>query len=1120
MSSAGPASRRRRSGSEDADKLLEKQARSRKHFTPERQRKWPTLYDEWLKEEKQEHAGPHAQQQSALQQTTSASVTEPSSTSERSSTPQEPDNSTPASTIKTVPAEDAHDDDDDDDDDDADSDTNQHTTPAERSTSSFEQTFVPQTVTSPPAGDKPILEKNGTSRASAKTRRLVKDKERPREGRRDSNSSKTPTNHGTLEGTSYFNRRMTKRSEPSTEPISAGSEAASRPRTKSHEERRREQSPPALTAKNKKRVGSFHPPPSPAAVAADQGGGGADELASAPASTHTPSAPSVSSIGSPVQSPFDAAGRRSISPMSSSTLDSVGSAIPTIRSKRILPLMHNLNGSMSGIVIVRRGPDRLWSQTYVYIRKESGSLMSETGANESEHEVLISDLRRSHLRTGVDNEIPYLELVSPHSSEEAHLKLLSSSDFDAWFAALLYWRSPELPPTSGGEARPGSATGMRQATSAAAGSPWNKYRDRAGSKESDQRDPETTGTSKETTIIKIGKMVYWDMSLGYGNHSPNNSGYTSAPRAHDTQTQSVSARRWRKINAQLRENGEFQLHADYDNTLLSVVQLSQLSRCAVQRLHSSVLNLDYCLAIYPQYTSTFATDHQSVTRPIFLSLEDRVLHEVWYVLLRAFTMPSLYGPRISSPDEPENGDPDADQLENMLATTSTDMFRMERSLGIRLVEAKMSPLTANASAADLVSGGSHSRGHQHSNSSLDRYGYFAEILLDNETRGKTSVKYEGPNPLWGDYFEFRDLPPILASASVAIKRRPPEHLSQERIDSRIAHEASVTGDQHGGYTNLSFDVTCGKVEIYLQELEEDKEVEKYWPLVNMFGQQVGEVLIKARAEESVILMSRDYQPLSDLLHQFSNGLTSQIAQKIPAELKRVSDILLDIFQVSGKVSDWIMALIEEEIDGIHKETSINRLRYNSRAGSSDGDPYGTAAAAAAANMNSDRELIVRDLNKNATLEANLLFRGNTLLTKSLDSHMRRVGIAYLEKSLGAKLQQINEKNPNCEVDPNRVSSQHEIDRNWKRLLAYTQEVWTAIVSAESQCPVELRLIFRHVRACAEDRYGDFLRSVTYSSVSGFLFLRFFCPAVMNPNLFRLLRGMYRLSVQLRRLRDC
>lgn len=380
-------------------------------------------------------------------------------------------------------------------------------------------------------------------------------------------------------------------------------------------------------------------------------------------------------------------------------------------------------------------------------------------------------------------------------------------------------------------------------------------------------------------------------------------------------------------------------------------------------------------------------------------------------------------------------------------------------------------------------------------------GYYAEILLDNETRGKTIVKYEGLNPLWGESFEFLDLPPVLTSANVVIKRRPPESAhAREQYESKLVHEAYGFGTDQGGFTSLTFDKTCGKVEIYLQELEEEKELEKWWPIVSSNGQRVGEVLIKARADEGVILMQRDYQPLSELLHRFSNGITLQIAQMVPGELKRVSDCLLDIYQVSGRVGDWLMALVEEEIDGVHKDTPISRLRYNRRTADNTGESNSMTT------NHSDRELIVRDMNRNAALEANLLFRGNTLLTKSLDTHMRRVGKEYLEEALSAKLKELNDEDPDCEVDPNRLGQNQDIDRNWRRLLSWTQRIWKAIANSRQKCPVELRVIFRHIRACAEDRYGDFLRSVSYSSVSGFLFLRFFCPAVLNPKLFGLMKG--------------
>ena len=147
------------------------------------------------------------------------------------------------------------------------------------------------------------------------------------------------------------------------------------------------------------------------------------------------------------------------------------------------------------------------------------------------------------------------------------------------------------------------------------------------------------------------------------------------------------------------------------------------------------------------------------------------------------------------------------------------------------------------------------------------------------------------------------------------------------------------------------------------------------------------------------------------------------------------------------------------------------------------------------------------MGNNAKLEANLLFRGNTLLTKSLDFHMKRLGKEYLEETLSEKLREINDRDYECEVDPNRIDNKQELERNWRRLINLTEDLWRCIYNSAPRCPQGLRLIFRHIAACADDRYGDFLRTVKYSAVSGFLFLRFFVPAVLNPKLFGLLKGM-------------
>ena len=85
---------------------------------------------------------------------------------------------------------------------------------------------------------------------------------------------------------------------------------------------------------------------------------------------------------------------------------------------------------------------------------------------------------------------------------------------------------------------------------------------------------------------------------------------------------------------------------------------------------------------------------------------------------------------------------------------------------------------------------------------------------------------------------------------------------------------------------------------------------------------------------------------------------------------------------------WLMALVEDEIDGVGKETPVKRFRFSRRVGSND-----------SFDSVSERELSVRDMGKSLTGEANLLFRGNSLLTQALDFHMRRVGKEYLEEVL-------------------------------------------------------------------------------------------------------------------------
>lgn len=809
-------------------------------------------------------------------------------------------------------------------------------------------------------------------------------------------------------------------------------------------------------------------------------------------STQLASAVSFDPHKSTSTSASTSASKRPRSPVSISDSTSMASPLPNSSARRILHLMKTLCGRMSGTLWFRRGPTATWLQSYCYIQEDTGSLLSEADVSSPQHRTLIPDLRGCQVRTAMDEDtqMPYLDISVPNSTLQLHIRLKDRRDFDSWFAALLCWQ-------------PIRPRGIHNKMT----KPQSPVVQGATLSDSSRRNSEMSLTLKEAPIIKVGPMIYWDSNISYTNSGAPRSLRPSPSRFH-----SYGSHWWRRVSCTLRENGELKLYAESGATLLSVIQLSQLSRSAVQRLDPSVLDNDFCIAIYPQYTSGATVT--TAIRPIYLSLETRILYEVWFVLLRAFTIPQLYGPKPSgSSDESAIAldTPSSSVFENMMGKEKIEMFRMERALSIRIIEAKL-PHAPLSSLAEF----NHHHSNRHSNNNTNNNngnpkvelsdGYYVEIHLDGETRGKTQIKHESMAPFWREEFDYLDLPAVLTSASVLLKRRPPDLSSpREQHELRLVHEAYGLldpGSRAGGtagFMPVQNDQTLGKVEIYLEELEASKEVEKWWPVISQHGENVGEILIKARAEENVILMSKYYKPLHDLLHNFSNELTLQIAQMIPTELRRLSDLLLNIFQVSGQVTEWIMALVEEEIDGVHRETPISRLRYSRRVANSNNETDVNVTAA------SERELKVRDMNKNATLEANLLFRGNTLLTKSLDSHMRRIGKEYLLECLGSIIRDINEKDPDCEVDPNRVASPHDLKKNWDRLLSCTKSVWNTIKVSAKTAPTELRVIFRHIRACAEDRYGDFLRSVSYSSVSGFLFLRFFCPAVLNPKLFGLLK---------------
>jgi len=745
--------------------------------------------------------------------------------------------------------------------------------------------------------------------------------------------------------------------------------------------------------------------------------------------------------------------------------------LPSLDKGRMLHLMSTTRGCMQGNLYFREGYLGAWFSSYCCVNSESGSLLCESSGKQK---TLISNLRGCKVKASIDSElcITVLNIFVADSGIVIQLRPKNTFYFNAWFAALLCWQP----------VRPKQRLSPKPRRQHPA--PLGRLPD------ADELNAPPS-SDRARAVIKVGKLSFLDSSDGEGSPvSP------AAVKTFSDQPRGLSPSRWTRVSCILRDRGELKINRASDNATVAAVQLSELPRSAVQRLSATVLNVDFCIAIYPQYAHS--TDACSRLRPIILSVDSRVLYEVWYVLLRAFAIPDLYGPQLRQSSDSRRS---SEILPGLSQGVKSPLFRIEQSLHVRISEVKFRRLSSLEKSQN-DSGAPNERKVQ-----FDRPGdYYVQILLDRQVKAKTSVRYGIVDPFWYESFEFPDLSTAVSSASIRLKRQPepPSPPSDVRLSSpkssRDVLNPGISRSLIKHAPNIG-DITCGEVNIELYDIDPLKEVDKWWPMLDESGRAVGDILVRIRVEQEITLMDTEYESLSALLDNIDSTLTIQIAEKIPSELPRLSECLLNIFQVSGRAEEWIFSLAEEEIDGVLKETPVTRMRFTRRLESNESKESLTFY-----DTGGDREGLVRDLGRSATAEANLLFRGNTLLSKSLDIHMKRLGKEYLEDTLGEKIRDIYAQDPEVEVDPNKVSANYDLQNNWRRLIDLTKEIWECIYQSASKCPRQLRTIFRHIRACADDRYGDFLRSVPYSSVSGFLFLRFFCAAVLNPKLFGLLKG--------------
>ncbi|XP_067419738.1 ras GTPase-activating protein 3 [Emydura macquarii macquarii] len=137
-----------------------------------------------------------------------------------------------------------------------------------------------------------------------------------------------------------------------------------------------------------------------------------------------------------------------------------------------------------------------------------------------------------------------------------------------------------------------------------------------------------------------------------------------------------------------------------------------------------------------------------------------------------------------------------------------------------------------------------------------------------------------------------------------------------------------------------------------------------------------------------------------------------------------------------------------------------------------------------------------------TQDPNTIFRGNSLTSKCIDETMKLAGMHYLQVTLKPIIDEICQLHKPCEIDPVKLKDGENLENNRENLRQYVDRIFTVITKSGVSCPTVMCDIFFSLRESAAKRFqGD--PDVRYTAVSSFIFLRFFAPAILSPNLFHL-----------------
>lgn len=333
---------------------------------------------------------------------------------------------------------------------------------------------------------------------------------------------------------------------------------------------------------------------------------------------------------------------------------------------------------------------------------------------------------------------------------------------------------------------------------------------------------------------------------------------------------------------------------------------------------------------------------------------------------------------------------------------------------------------------------------------------YAEINLWDKAVARTAVVPSSTSPFWREEFNF--------------------NFSVRTNIIKIIIKCSV---EDNSYSNK--DSIIGEIQI-TQEMINDPNLNKETrlPVFSYTNKnfQIGTICIKTISSLNFVLQPVNFTKFEQVLSKVSLPKICDYMHdsKISADLKLedISLVFLDIFQAINREDDWFQALIDREFQGLDKSITMSNSNHQS-----------------------------------SNHIYNTLFRGNSILTKTMETYCYRVGQEYLDKCIGTVIRQLVEEDESYEIDPNRIKESELIEKekiietNFQKLLSLAERTWKLIFETSNDLPQGIKTQLKCFRKKLEIIEPDekISSKSLLNCISGFLFLRFFCPVILNPKIF-------------------